>query len=157
MASLYALVGVHALLGEFGALCFLWALVEIMNRSEASLARARIASVLGVISLFGMLVAIADPYVAHYGSATKPVILKGPMPWAHALVMETKEHIALFIPIVALCASIALYHARREGTASPAYRYISILCGLVVLMVFCMAGMGYIIATGVRVAVGGGV
>ena len=157
MSAFHTLVGAHAFIGEFGALCFLWALVEIINRSEASLARARIAAVLGVLALFGMLVAIENPYVTHYGPATKPVILKGTIPWAHNLVMETKEHIALFIPIVALCATIALFHARSEGTASPAYRYISMLCGLVVLMAFLMAGMGYIISTAVRMAVGGGV
>jgi hypothetical protein len=157
MFGFYTLVGAHAFMGEFGALCFLWALVEIINRSEASLARARIAAVLGVIALFGMLVDIENPYVTHYGPLDKPLILKGPMPWAHNLVMETKEHIALFIPIVALCATIALFHARSEGTGSPAYRYISMLCGLVVLMAFLMAGMGFIITTGVRVAVGGGV
>src|SRR5208283_1513891 len=157
MPAFHTLVGVHALIGEFGAVCFLWALVEIINRSEASLARARIAAVLGVIALFGMLVAIENPYVTHYGPATKPVILKGTIPWAHNLVMETKEHIALFIPIVALCATIALFHARSEGTASPAYRYIGMLCGLVVLMAFTMAVMGFIISAAVRMAVGGGV
>ena len=157
MPAFYTFVGAHALIGEFGAVCFLWALVEIINRSEASLARARIAAVLGVIALFGTLVVIENAYVTHYGPAAKPLILKGSMPWAHNLVMETKEHIALFIPIVALCATIALYHARTEGTGSPAYRYISMLCGLVVLMAFSMAGMGFIISAAVRVAVGGGV
>ncbi len=157
MSVFHSLVGAHAFTGEFGALCFLWALVEVINRSEASLARARIAAVLGVIALFGMLVLVENPYVTHYGPAVKPVILKGPIPWAHNLVMETKEHIALFIPIVALCATIALFHARSESTASPAYRYISMLCGLVVVMAFLMAAMGYVISTAVRMAVAGGV
>ena len=61
MSVFHSLVGAHAFTGEFGALCFLWALVEVINRSEASLARARIAAVLGVIALFGMLVLVEKP------------------------------------------------------------------------------------------------
>jgi hypothetical protein len=148
---------VHAFLGELGGLCFLWALVEIINRSEAGLARARFAGCLGVVLLFLAVCTAGYPYVAHYGSAVKPVILKGPMPWAHGVIMETKEHIFMFVPLLALCATIAMYVAKREGAASAAYRYISVLCGLIVLMVLAMAGMGFIISAAVRVTVGRGV
>jgi len=157
MFGIFALVGAHAFLGEVGALCFLWALVEIINRSEASLARARIAGCLGVLFLFSSLIAVAYPYWVHYGPVTKSVITAGPMPWAHSLIMESKEHIAILIPVLGLCAAIAMFVARKEGTASPAYRYISIICALIVLMVLSLAGMGYTLSTAVVVTIGRGV
>jgi hypothetical protein len=157
MTGLHLSVGAHAFLGEMGALCFLWALVEIINRTEPGLARARLAGCLGVIFLFAGLFAAAYPYLTHYGPMTKPVIKSGPMPWGHGVVMETKEHIYIFVPILALCATISMYIAKQEGAASSAYKYISALCVVIVATVFAMAGMGYIISTAVRVAVGRGV
>ncbi|GAF92536.1 unnamed protein product, partial [marine sediment metagenome] len=32
----------------------------------------------------------------------KPLIKEGPWPWAHAIFMEAKEHIFLFLPFLAL-------------------------------------------------------
>jgi hypothetical protein len=157
MSGLHLLVGAHAFLGELGALCFLWALVEIINRTDSSLARARLAGCLGVIFLFACLFAVTYPYVSHYGAVTKPVIKGGPMRWGHGVVMETKEHIYMFVPILALCATLSMFVAKSEGVASSAYKRIGALCALVVMMVFAMAGMGYIISTAVRVAIGRGV
>lgn len=157
MSGLHLAVGAHTFLGEIGALCFLWALVEIINRTEPGLARARFAGCLGVVFLFAALIVAAFPYVTHYGPITKPAIKAGPMPWGHDIVMESKEHIYIFVPILALCATISMFIAEREGAASSAYKHISMLCGLIVAMVFSMAGMGYIISTAVRVAVERGV
>ncbi|HMK36299.1 MAG TPA: hypothetical protein VK463_14590 [Desulfomonilaceae bacterium] len=157
MSGIHLFAGAHAFLGEIGALCFLWALVEIINRSEASLARARFAGCLGVVLLFASLFAAGYPYLVHYGPLAKPAIKAGPMPWGHEVVMEAKEHIFMFIPILALCVTISLHLAKRDGALSSVYRYIGFMCGVIVVMVFMMAGMGFIIATAVRVAVGRGV
>ena len=100
MSGTLFLMGAHAFLGEAGALCFLWALVEIYNRNEAGLARARIAGCLGVVLLFSSIIAATYPYVGHYGPVTKAVIKAGPMPWGHDVIMEAKEHILIFIPIL---------------------------------------------------------
>lgn len=45
-------------------------------------------------------------YVTYYGSTVKPRILAGTTPVAHTFFMETKEHIFLVLPFVAI--SIAL-------------------------------------------------
>ncbi len=46
-------------------------------------------------------------YVTYYGSVVKPIIKSGPYPWAHLIVMESKEHIFLMLPI--LTAVIMLF------------------------------------------------
>ena len=58
-------------------------------------------------------------YVTYYGTAVKPRILAGDMPFAHAFFMETKEHIFLLLPFVALsialCASYLRAHPEDDG------------------------------------------
>jgi hypothetical protein len=157
MFGIHLFVGTHAFAGEMGALCFLWALVEVINRSEASLARARFAGILGVILLFLGIAFAAYPYVTYYGSVEKPIIKAGHMPWAHDIFTEAKEHIAILIPIVGLVATLAMFAAKKEGLTSTAYGNIAILCGLVVVMGFAMAGMGFVISTAIRLSVPGGV
>lgn len=43
-------------------------------------------------------------YVIFY-PATKTVIKAGAMPWAHSIIMETKEHWGLLLPIMATVAA----------------------------------------------------
>ncbi|KKW40841.1 MAG: hypothetical protein UY91_C0033G0010, partial [Parcubacteria group bacterium GW2011_GWB1_55_9] len=45
---MHALIGLHAVLGELGALLFLWVLIEMLNPDESRLRRARLAALLGV-------------------------------------------------------------------------------------------------------------
>ena len=58
-------------------------------------------------------------YVTYYGTVVKPRILAGDMPSAHAFFMETKEHIFLLLPFVALsialCASYLRAHPEDDG------------------------------------------
>jgi hypothetical protein len=157
MFGIHIFIGVHALTGEMGALCFLWALVEIINRSDAGLARARVAGILGVVLLFLALAVAGYPYVTYYAPVEKPILQAGRLAWAHGVFTETKEHVAILIPLVALAATLSMFVAKKEKAASPAYRNIAILCGLVVLMGFAMAGMGFVISTAIRLSVPGGV
>jgi hypothetical protein len=43
-----------------------------------------------------------------YGSQVKPIILAGLHPWVHKVVMEAKEHIFIFLPIIAFALAITL-------------------------------------------------
>ncbi len=58
-------------------------------------------------------------YVTYYGTAVKPRILAGAAPFAHTFFMETKEHIFLLLPFVALsialCASYLRAHPDDDG------------------------------------------
>ena len=41
-------------------------------------------------------------YSTHYGKAVKEVILAGSYPWIHKVLMETKEHVFLFLPFLSI-------------------------------------------------------
>lgn len=41
-------------------------------------------------------------YTSYYGKSVKPIILSGQYPWIHKIIMETKEHVFLFLPYLVL-------------------------------------------------------
>ncbi len=53
-------------------------------------------------------------YVTYYGSAVKPRILAGAAPFAHTFFMETKEHIFLLLPFVALSIALCATYLRKN-------------------------------------------
>lgn len=141
----------HAALGEIGALAFLWVAVELLSPSESHIRRAGIAASVGVVLLFLAWIAGGYYYLTDYQALVKPVIKAGPYPWAHAVITETKEHVFLFIPFLAIAAwsiirerGITLLGDRKARIAAV------VLAGFVVLFAFSMAGMGFIISSGMR-------
>ncbi len=52
-------------------------------------------------------------YVLFY-PATKTVIKAGAWPWAHSIIMETKEHWGLLLPIIATVAAILVFTKRER-------------------------------------------
>lgn len=150
---MHVLIGVHAAFGEVGALMFLWVLVEVLNSSESSLRRARVAALLGTLFLIGSWVVGGFYYVTEYGALVKPIIKAGPLPWAHSVITETKEHIFLFLPFLAILTWGMLKRYKDEIIQNKNIRTAVILVSLlIVLTAFAMAGMGFIISSGFRAA-----
>ena len=82
----------------------------------------------------------------------KTVILKGPWPWAHDFVMETKEHLFLIPLIVSLYLPIV---AAKTLAANRAARVmVMVVATFVVLSGLAIQGAGAIINYGVKVAFG---
>ena len=152
--SVYILL--HAGLGDLGSLCFLWILAEIINGKEEGLGRARIVSVAGLVFLLAAWIVGGYYYVVTYGSAVKPVILGSAFPWAHEVVMEGKEHVFLFIPIMAAVVTVALWASKDfKGMAVKGRTALGVLSALVFLFGFSMALLGFLIAVGARAGLAG--
>ena len=150
---MHILIGIHAVLGEIGALAFIWVFVEMMNPNLAGLKRARAAALLGALLLIGAWIAGGFYYVTQYGAAVKPIILSGPLPWAHSVITETKEHVFLFLPFLSLLSWGLLRRYQSEFIQNRNFRIaILLISGLLVLMAFSMAGMGFMISSGFRAA-----
>jgi hypothetical protein len=147
------LIGAHAFLGEAGALMFLWVLVELLNPSPERLRRARIVSMLGTFFLIAAWVVGGYYYVKIYGAEIKPIIKGGPMPWAHSIVTETKEHVFLFLPFLAFLAAGMISSVGEKLAENKRLKVALItLCGLIVLFAFAMAALGVTISSGFRSA-----
>lgn len=151
------LVFTHAILAEFGLFAFLWILVELLNPTEARIDRAKIAALMGVAYLVCAWFLGGLYYVEVYGSHIKPLIKASDAAWVHSIVMEVKEHVFLFLPILASLVAALLYkYDKKLLENDDARKSIVLLAGLIFLLGFSIAGMGAIIASGYRFALGAG-
>jgi len=150
---MHPLIMIHAVLGEAGALAFLWVLVELLSPTESRIRRARIVALLGTVLLIAAWIVGGYYYVTIYGPDVKPLIKAGPFPWAHSVITETKEHVFLFLPFLAALVWGVLDRYRLELVANKNLRLgVILVSALVVLVAFSMAGMGFIISSGFRAA-----
>jgi len=152
------LVILHAAAGELGALLFLWVIIELKNRREDGYLRAKWVSFSGFVLLFISWFVSAVYYTGHYGNIVKPVIKEGNFAWVHGVIMETKEHVFIFIPILALLVFIIIastpnWAKDKEIPGKPIYA----LSILVIVLGFGMVSLGYIISAAARATLGGGV
>lgn len=148
-----SLIGLHAMLGEMGGMLFIWVFVELLNPTTGRLKRAKIVSLLGVVLLFLSWAVGGFYYVEFYGSLVKPVIKSGPQPWAHSVITETKEHVFILLPILALLVYGLIKNYQSQLLTDRKLQVaLLVLVGLVVLITFSMAGMGYMMSSGFRSA-----
>src|SRR3989338_8244639 len=92
------LLMIHPATGVLAMLCALWVLVEALNASSRNHARLLWGSTLTAILMIATLIAGGYWYVVYY-AADKAIILNGAWPFAHNLVMETKEHL-FFVTLI---------------------------------------------------------
>lgn len=89
-------------------------------------------------------------YTSYYGTAVKPLIKTGPYPWAHAFVMEAKEHVFIILPFLTLTAAVALYVLDEKAGEPAMKRRLSGLLGIVTVLAIFMALAGMVISGAVR-------
>ncbi|WP_156161080.1 MULTISPECIES: hypothetical protein [unclassified Methanosarcina] len=144
-----SLVLLHSISGGLAALALVWIFLEILYATDKSLARARIASYLAAFLVAaGCWIAGGYNYLTAYGSQVKPVILTGPHPWVHEIVMEAKEHIFVFLPVIFFALSITLYIFDRDAFLGEAKsrRALMMVASLALFMVLLIFLMGAIIS-----------
>ena len=149
----HPLIGVHAALGEIAGILFVWIFAEILNPTEKRLKRAQKLALVG--SLFFVLSWITGGYyyVKYYGTSVKALIKEGPSPWAHSIIMETKEHIFLLLPFIAIFTYLLIKYYSKDIIKNKSLKKATLLlCLLTFLISMSMAFMGYLISTAARLA-----
>lgn len=147
------LIGLHAAIGELGVISFLWTFIELITPTPKRIQRAKIAAFIGVILLIISWIIAGYYYVNVYGKKVKPIIKGGPSPWAHSIGMETKEHIFLFLPFLAILACSIIFKYQNQLIKNKELnKSLLILLGLIILLGFSIAGLGYIISSSAREA-----
>lgn len=147
------LIAAHAFLGEAGIIAFIWVFVELLNPDKRRVDRAKFAAFLGVVFFFLSWASGGFYYVSQYGLEIKPIIKEGPQPWAHLIFMEVKEHIFFFLPFLSiLTLSILNKYDNELLNDKRIKKSVLALCIAIIIIGGLMAGMGYLISTGYRVA-----
>jgi hypothetical protein len=130
----------HSLLGAMAASALIWLIVELGDSGRVSDARARTAAWLAAACVWAAWPFGGYEYLKVYGSRLKPVILQGNWPWVHEVLMEAKEHLFLFLPVVV--ATLALTLGSGQDRPEPDRRAAALVTawlalGLLALMLFC--------------------
>lgn len=139
----------HALLGVLFILASLWVLVEAANATAANQERIRIASWLAALLMWLTYLVGGYWYVVHY-APDKAVILKGPWPFAHSVVMEVKEHVLLMLVLLATYLPMV---TSANLARNPQVRKLTMwVAGLMAAIGLAMDGAGAIISVGAKLA-----
>ena len=144
-----ALIGLHLAFAIVGIDAFLWLLGEIKNDSWRK-ARLYWSAVVGAFSFVLSWLSGGYYYVKYYGGLVKPVIQGGLAPWAHNIIMETKEHVFLFIIPLAFTALFITFLDKKEFEESNIKRMSMVLVLLIVGLGLTIGAMGFIISAAAR-------
>ncbi len=137
----------HVLFGVACIVAAVWLFVEVLHASEANLARIRRISWSAAAAMWLAFIIGGYWYVTSY-KADKAIILSGPWPFAHALVMETKEH--LVIMLLLLATYLPIVASDNLAANRDARRLMLWVTGITALLALAMDGEGGLIAMGVK-------
>ncbi len=139
----------HPTFGVLGVLCAVWLLVEALNATEANQNRIRYAAY-AVAGFIVLAWAAGGYWYVNFYYAEKAAILKGPWPWAHTLVMETKEHL-FFIPLI-LALYLPIVAVRKLGSNKAARTVVMACAACLILTSLAVEGGGALVNAGAKVA-----
>lgn len=143
------LIGLHLGFAVIGIDAFLWLLGELFGESRKPI-RMKAAAVIGLASYVLAWITGGYYYVVYYGKLVKPVIMGGTAPWAHAIAMEAKEHVFLFLIPAAITILLAVFLLRNEAGWEPIKKNFKILVGLTAGLGLFIGALGFIISAAAR-------
>jgi hypothetical protein len=138
----------HVLFGMVCIILAVWVFVDVLRVSDSNLARIRILSWVIAGAMWLAFLIAGYWYVVFY-KVDKAVILKGPWPFAHSLVMETKEHLVIMLLLLVTYLPIAA--SNNLVANKEARRLVLWVAGMIALTGLLMDGEGAIIAMGAKV------
>lgn len=137
----------HVLLGLLGIVLFTVVLVALL-RAKPNVITLKLSSILGLLSFLASWVLGGYYYVVHYGSAVKPIIKAGSYPWAHLVFMETKEHVFLFLPILAILVTLTIFLGGNQLLTNKKFKNSLALADLLIVLVgVSILFMGFLISS----------
>lgn len=139
----------HVLFGVLGIVAF-YAIWMGLLKKQIRLQFVRYCSLVGTILLLLSWLSGGYYYTTYYGSTVKPIIKAGPFPLAHAIIMESKEHIFLFLPFLGIAVMLALWLLPWRDDSFPVKRSLAAVSGTCVILGTAIALGGIVISGAVR-------
>ena len=143
------LIGLHLGAGIVGIDAFLWLLGKLKGDGGSQKSLIITAAIGASAFLFSWL-AGGFYYVVYYGTLVKPIIKKGVAPWAHNIIMETKEHIFLFLIPLAMTILFITLLDKKTGEQLKLRRLAMWLAGAAAGIGLLIGAMGFIISAAAR-------
>ena len=149
LANKAVLIGFHLGAAILGIDALLWVLGELMAE-DVHAGRARFAGLLGVLGFLGSWLFGGYYYLTYYATLVKPGILAGSAPWAHAIAMEAKEHLFLFLMPMAITVLLFLLVDRTTFAPYRVKNSLRVLVAVIAVLALSIGAMGYIISAAAR-------
>ena len=143
------LIGLHLGLAIVGIDAFLW-LFGKLRGDGGSRKSMIITAAVGMSAFIASWIAGGYYYVTYYGTLVKPVIKSGLAPWAHDIIMETKEHIFLFVIPLAITVLFITLLEKRDMDRLRLRRLTGRLSLTIVILGLLIGAMGFIISAAAR-------
>lgn len=129
---------IHVMSGLVGVIA-LYAILMSLFKRKSSLTFLRYSSVIAFLSYLISWGTGGYYYILRYGPEVKPIIKSGDYPWAHAFFMETKEHLFLFLPILAFVLVLVFFLKGEDivsnGNTKRAVAYITAIAAIIALFI----------------------
>lgn len=134
---------VHGFLGTVFLMAFAGAFAELVEITNSGIKRLKIgvtlmAASIIITDLLGDLVYTV--YRAPVPESARSVILAGPTPWVHTVLMELKEHIAHFVPLLLIAVAFMVFYYDKDLLEKKELRYLTtallVFAMLITLLVF---------------------
>lgn len=107
---IHLLVYFHAIMGFAGSIAPLWIILKIREPVDRiPLAAIRAVAFISLILIVAAWISGGAYYIEVYSSTVKPGIISI-RPWAHFVVMESKEHVFLFLPYLAALLNVLVWN-----------------------------------------------
>lgn len=136
--------------GLLGVIALYAVWMSILKKTP-SLTSLKISSLTALVSLLLSWFSGGYYYVTYYGDAVKPIIKGGDFPWAHLVFMETKEHVFLMLPFVAVVLAAAFWLQGDRALTDPKIkRSLAILAAVATVIGIFIALAGIIVSGGAR-------
>ena len=143
------LIGLHLGFAIIGIDAFLWLLGKLKDGVGPRKSLV-VTALIGTTSFILSWLAGGYYYVVYYGKLVKPIIKSGLAPWAHNIIMETKEHIFLFIIPIAVTIFFITLLNKEEMDEFELRQPAMWLSGLVAALALLIGAMGFVISSAAR-------
>ena len=145
--TLSILLSVHIIIGIIGTIASYATLLWLFKR-KIPIRLLKISSIITFAAYIIAWITGGYYYVVYYGSNVKPIIKDGSNPWAHSIIMETKEHIFLFLPLLAFVILLVVWFKGDSLQENRSLRNALALVILITLVISVSMALGGIVISG---------
>lgn len=140
----------HIIFGTFAIVLLTTYLLSI-SKKNPTLKSLKLNSFVSFLSIIVSWISGGYYYTTYYGKSVKPLILKGDLSWIHTIIMETKEHIFLFLPFLTFTIFGITYLLKDKLEKDKNFRFATAaLCSTTVSITLAILIGGMVISGAVK-------
>jgi len=126
---------IHVIFGVVGIFLFGGVALNLLKQ-KPSFKILKWFSLLGFLGLMiSWTISGGYYYVTYYGKAIKPIIQAGATPWVHSVIMETKEHIFLFLPFLAFLTMLIIWLNKESLIEKPRLKNMAAIVSFLIMVI----------------------